>query len=86
MDAKCLRNLGIIMEKLEIILSKVFRLKPDQIHDSLTMQDVDRWDSLTHMDLVTSIEEGLGIELTMGDIMSMTDVKTIKFIVEQKLS
>lgn len=74
------------MEKLDKILCEVFRLKDSELSDALTMQDIDRWDSLTHMDLVTSIEEGLEIQLTMDDIMSMKDIKTIKKIVHEKLA
>jgi len=74
------------MDKLNKILCDVFRLKEDELNDTLTMEDIKKWDSLTHMDLVTSIEEGLNIQLTMDDIMSMKDIKTIKNIVQQKLA
>lgn len=74
------------MKKLDKILCEVFRLKDSELSDALTMQDIERWDSLTHMDLVTSIEEGLEIQLTMDDIMSMKDIKTIKKIVHEKLA
>ncbi len=74
------------MDKLNKILCDVFRLKEDKLNDTLTMEDIKKWDSLTHMDLVTSIEEGLNIQLTMDDIMSMKDIKTIKNIVQQKLA
>ncbi|MCD4756695.1 MAG: acyl carrier protein [Arcobacteraceae bacterium] len=72
------------MEKLEEILCEVFKLKKEELNDSLTMADVDHWDSLTHMDLVTSLEDGLNIELTMDDIMNMKDVATIKSIILEK--
>ena len=74
------------MEKLNQILSEVFRLKAEDIHDNLKMKDIEKWDSLTHMDLVTSIEDELQIELSMDDIMSMKDIKTIRLVVQKKLS
>ena len=73
------------MEKLNKILCDVFRLKEDELNDTLTMEDIEKWDSLTHMDLITSLEEGLEIQLSMDDIMSMKDIKTIKNIVQEKL-
>ncbi|MCK9472188.1 acyl carrier protein [Sulfurimonas sp.] len=73
------------MEKIDEILCNVFRLKEDELNDELTMSDIEKWDSLTHMDLVISLEEGLDIQLTMDDIMSMKDVKTIKSIVQERL-
>ena len=71
------------MEKLEKILCEVFRLKSDELNDELTMDDIQAWDSLTHMDLITSIEEGLNIQLTMDDIMNMKDIATIRTIVKR---
>ena len=50
------------MEKLNNILCEVFRLKGNELDDKLTMEDIESWDSLTHMDLITSIEEGLNIQ------------------------
>ncbi len=73
------------MESLNKILCEVFRLKEEELKDELTMEDIEKWDSLTHMELVTSIEEGLEIQLSMDDIMTMRDIKTIKSIVQEKL-
>lgn len=73
------------MNNLEQILCEVFRLKETELNDSLTKEDIEQWDSLTHMDLITSLEEGLNIQFTMDDIMEMQDIKTIKEIVSKKL-
>ena len=73
------------MEKLNKILCDVFRLKENELNDTLTMEDIEKWDSLTHMDLITSIEEGLNIQLKMDDIVSMKTIKTIKTIIQEKL-
>ena len=58
----------------------------EKLNDQLTMKDIENWDSLKHMDLITSIEESLKIELSMDDIISMIDIKTIRKIVKEKLS
>lgn len=71
------------MEQLEKILCEVLRI--NKASDELTMNDVSAWDSLTHMDLIVSIEEGLEIEFSMDDIMEMKDIKSIKTIVSNKL-
>ena len=69
------------MEKLNKILCKVLRLTEDDLKDDLSMSTVQHWDSLTHMDLVTSIEDELNIQLSMDDIMNMTDIGTVRAIV-----
>ena len=73
------------MEQLIKILSEVFRLKQEEIKDEMTMKDIEVWDSLTHMNLIASLEEGLKIELDMDEIVEMKDIKTIKTIVLKKL-
>ena len=72
------------MEKIDTILCKVFGLKEGDINADLAMKDVGRWDSLTHMDLITSLESELNIEFNMDEIMLMKDIKTIKDITEKK--
>jgi len=72
------------LENLDIILCEVFRLKNTQLDDTLTMNEIEQWDSLTHMDLIASIEGEFDIQLTMDDIMNMKDIKTIKTIVFEK--
>lgn len=73
------------MEKLNEILCEVLRLSINELKDELTMEDIKSWDSLTHMNLVTSIEEELEIFFSMDDIMIMRDIKTIKKLVQDKL-
>ena len=74
------------MKKLDQILCNVLRIKEDELNDNITMKDVEKWDSLKHMDLITSIEDELEIQFSMDDIISMKDIKTIKNIVKKKLS
>ncbi len=74
------------MKSINEVLSSVFRMKEESLNDNLTMSDIEKWDSLTHMDLITSIEENFDIELSMDEIMEMQDIKTIKKIVSDKVS
>jgi acyl carrier protein len=74
------------MEKLNKILLDVFRIEDGELSDDLTIEDIQLWDSLTHMALITSIENSLKITFTMQDIMIMRDIKTIKSIVRGKLA
>lgn len=56
----------------------------DEIDDSLTMRDVDAWDSLMHMTMIVSIEEAAGIELTFEEIVTMQSVGEIKGVLEAR--
>lgn len=73
-------------KQLDIVLCEVFRLKSEQLRNDLTMDDVASWDSLTHMDLIASLEENFSIELSMDEIMAMKDIKTIREIICEKVA
>ena len=73
------------MDKVVKILAEVFRMKAELIDESLTRADVPRWDSLTHMDLITSLEENLNIQFDMDEIVEMQDYSTIRRLVNKKL-
>ena len=52
---------------------------------NLSIDKVESWDSLTHMDLITSLEEEFGFELSMDEIMQMTNISSIHKIIQEKL-
>ena len=72
------------MENLMHILSDVFQMDAAAITDETTMEDVERWDSLTHMKLVVSLEQTYNIELSAEQIMAMRNIKAIKEIIFKK--
>jgi acyl carrier protein len=59
------------------ILAKVFDLKIENITLDLQQANVNKWDSLTHMDLINSLENEFHITLSMEDIVEMTSVGNI---------
>ena len=73
------------MDKVVQILAEVFQIKAELIDDNLTMQGVPKWDSLTHMDMITSLEEHLNIQFDMDEIVEMQDFSTIKKLINKKL-
>jgi acyl carrier protein len=73
------------MQKINQIVLKVFNLKSEQLTDDLSIDKVESWDSLTHMDLITSLEEEFGFELSMDEIMQMTNISSIHKIIQEKL-
>lgn len=72
------------MDKIREILSDIFKMNTAEITDELTMKDVERWDSLTHMKLVVTLEETYNITLDAEQIMAMKNVKAIKEIIFKK--
>ena len=71
------------MSKLKTILSTVLRLPPDALHDALTMQETDSWDSLAHTDPIGAIEHEFAIELSADEIIRMTSIADIRSVLTQ---
>ena len=58
-------NREICYERLNKIFAEVFDNQALTVDDNTVAQDIDGWDSLTHMELVAAIEEEFGIEFEM---------------------
>ena len=71
-------------ERLATVLSSVFGLRKEQIVPDLTKDMVSKWDSLTQMDLVTSLEQEFSITLEINDIRKMSSVKNIIEVLQAK--
>jgi acyl carrier protein len=71
-------------ERLATVLSDVFSLRPDEITPELTKESVSRWDSLTQMDLVVSIEKEFALSLEIQDILKMDSVAGIMQVLSER--
>ncbi|MCA1632230.1 MAG: acyl carrier protein [Acidobacteria bacterium] len=71
-------------EKVESLLAEVLQIPASKISDDLSMQDVEVWDSLKHMELVVALEERFGIELTLDEIVAMRSVREIKRVLGER--
>ena len=73
-------------EKLTKIFQEVF-LNPNLVlSESLTANDVDNWDSLTHMILITEIETQFNIKFKLKELNKMKNVGDLIEIITAKLS
>lgn len=75
-----------IVEKLTIVFRNVFNENSIIIHESLTANDVDNWDSLTHMILITEIETSFDIKFKLKELNKMKNVGDLVEIITNKLS
>lgn len=74
----------IHFEKLVNLLAKVFGLQREMINDSLSRDSVSKWDSLTQMDLVATIEREFDVVLDITDIVKMKTIGDIVNVLESK--
>ena len=64
----------IIMEKIQDIFRDVFDDEELVVEDSTSSDDIEEWDSLSHIQLVVAVEKTFGRKLTSKEILSWVDV------------
>ena len=70
--------------KLNKVLCDVFDFKKmEDINDDLGPDEIEAWDSLGHVELVTRLEESFGISLEVVDISRMYTIGGITKIIEK---
>ena len=57
-----------VMEKIKEILNDLFDDDFD-VTESTVADDIDGWDSLAHLQVISAMESGFNIHFTLGEIM-----------------
>ncbi|MBS3820651.1 MAG: acyl carrier protein [Planctomycetes bacterium] len=70
------------MVPLDNLLKQIFKV--GDLPTEATMNDIETWDSLTHMDLVTEIETTYDIALTGDEIADMQSIGAIRQVLQTR--
>lgn len=62
-----------IFEKLNEVFSDVFD-EEITLTPETTAADIEEWDSLTHITLISEVEDAFGIKFSMKDVLGMKNV------------
>lgn len=74
-----------IFEKLNEIFREVFEDDDIVVTDATSAADIEDWDSLTHITLVSSVEDEFDIKFSMKDVIGMKNVgEMVDIIMEDK--
>lgn len=74
-----------INEKLNEVFGEVFDDDSIRVTDETTAADIEDWDSLAHMTLVSSVEEAFDIEFSLGEINGFKNVGEMMDVIEKRL-
>ena len=75
-----------ITQRLTQVFRKTFFQPALEINDKLNANDVEGWDSLSHINLVLAVEKEFGISLTTRDVRSMKNVGDLIQLIDRKLA
>ncbi|GJL75499.1 MAG TPA: acyl carrier protein [Nitrosomonas sp.] len=74
-----------ILDQLALIFQDTFTENSCTFSIDTTRDDIEEWDSLSHIRLLTAIEASFGIQFDLDEIGNMTDVATIVDLLHEKL-
>ena len=73
-----------IEKKLKNVFSVVFELDPTFINENSSPDNIDNWDSLKHMMLISALEEEFDIQFSDQEMLELLNYKLIKHILTEK--
>lgn len=74
-----------LINKLTSVFRKIFNNESLVLSDGLTANDIDQWDSLSHMILITEIEKVFSIKFRLKELNKMRNVGDMVEIIASKL-
>ena len=67
-------------EQIVEILSTIFN---KTVHEDCSIENEDMWDSITHLEIIVTLEEELGLHIPQDKISQMTSVKSILEVINK---
>ena len=74
-----------IDEAIKRVFCESLCLDEQTVTDSTSYNNIEVWDSLKHLQMVSAFEEAFGIELDMDDIIAMENYAEVKNIIKKYL-
>jgi acyl carrier protein len=73
-----------IVGTLKSVFQKVLEEKDITITRELSAQDIEKWDSLRHIQLISEVETTFGIKFKLREIMNMNNVGDLIDLIDAK--
>lgn len=73
-----------IQQRLTGVFQDVFDDDSLQLRPEMTASDVEDWDSLTHINLITAVEKEFKVKFTTAEVTGMKNVGDLAGLIEKK--
>lgn len=75
-----------LSERLTKVFRNVFEDDSIELTPQTTADDVDGWDSLSHINLIIAVEIEFGIEFKQSEVQSFANVGELMQCIEKKIA
>lgn len=72
-------------EKIRKIMSNILKVNPEQIASDSAIGDIESWDSLNHLKIISQLEKEFSIQFTPDVLMDLEDFSDIVKAVEERI-
>ncbi len=72
-------------EKLQEVFRDVFDDDEIELSAQTTADDIDAWDSLTHVQLIVAVEKAFGLKFSTVEVMKLKNVGEFIALIDKKL-
>lgn len=79
-------NRNEIFEKLTEIFRDVFDDESIELKETTTAADIEEWDSLTHIVLLSAVEDDFGIKFDMKAVQGLKDVGAMADLIQETIA
>lgn len=74
-----------VIQKLSKIFQEVFDDGSISVNDSTTADDIEGWDSLSHVNLIVVIEKRFGVRFNSKELLTFKNVGDLRKSIEIKI-
>ncbi len=74
-----------IRDRLTGVFRQVFDDETIAIHDAMTANDVEAWDSLNHVNLIVAVEKQFAVRFTTKEVNGLKNVGELVALIGRKL-
>lgn len=78
-------NIEQIMQRISRIINETFETSYT-IDASTNANDIEEWDSISHISLITNIEKDFRIRLALGELQDLKNVGEMAQLIQTKLT
>lgn len=76
----------MVHDELQTVFRTVFEDESLEIEDEMTADDVAKWDSLAHINLIVQVEKAFGVKFRNAEIARLACVGDLRSLVEKHLA
>lgn len=63
-----------VYNELNEVFKDIFDMENIELNDKTTSSDIEGWDSLTHISLISAVENKFGIDFSVSDVLNLENV------------